>query len=139
MRLCVKQLQSMNITCVKETCLYVSDLERTRKFYADQLGLSVLTFLPNRHVFFRAGNSVLLCFNAAATEKETDLPPHGARGSIHFAFEVEADEYQATLDFIRSKGITILKEQKWKNGFHSFYFNDPDGHLVEVVERGLWG
>ena len=126
----------MKIHSIKETCIYVSDLERTRRFYEGKLGLPVVGTVVGRHIFFRAGASVLLCFIAAATQKESELPPHGASGSIHFAFEVT--DYEASLQELEQAGITILYRQVWKNNLRSAYFHDPDGHLLEIVEPGLW-
>lgn len=128
----------MNILSIKETCIYVKDLERTKDFYLGKLGLPLISLVKNRHVFFRAGNSVLLCFIAEETEKEKELPPHGAAGVIHFALEVSREEYPSALLQIKSSGIDILHEHSWKNNLHSFYFHDPDGHLVEIIEQGLW-
>ena len=128
----------MNIARIKETCIYVTDLQRTKEFYSHRLGLAVLSFVEDRHVFFRAGESVLLCFIAEKTLKEKELPRHGAQGSIHFAFEVEKQEYDAALLKIKSMHIGILHEQTWKTGLRSFYFYDPDGHLLEIIEEGLW-
>lgn len=60
----------MNIKRIKETCLYVTDLDATTAFYAGKLGLPLLSKVPGRHVFFRAGETVLLCFIAGATQQE---------------------------------------------------------------------
>ena len=128
----------MNILSIKETCIYVKDLERTKDFYFSKLGLPLISLVRNRHVFFRAGNSVLLCFIASETEKEKELPPHGAYGVIHFAFEVSKEEYASALTEIKGSGIKILHEHLWNNNIRSFYFHDPDGHLVEIIEQGLW-
>jgi catechol 2,3-dioxygenase-like lactoylglutathione lyase family enzyme len=128
----------MNILSIKETCIYVKDLERTKDFYAGKLGLPLLSLVKNRHVFFRAGNSVLLCFLAQTTLKEMELPPHGAEGKIHFAFEVSKEEYTSALTQIKNSGIEILHEHLWKNAIHSFYFHDPDNNVVEIIEQGLW-
>jgi catechol 2,3-dioxygenase-like lactoylglutathione lyase family enzyme len=128
----------MNIAKIKETCIYVSDLERTKGFYAGQLGLPVISLVAGRHVFFRAGDSVLLCFIAAQTLQEKELPPHGASGSIHFAFEVSLNEYDAALQQLQHAGITILHQHTWKGGLRSCYFHDPDENVVEVIEEGLW-
>lgn len=128
----------MNIRRIKETCIYVTDLERTKAFYSGLLGLPLISLVKDRHVFFRAGESVLLCFVAEQTKKEAELPPHGASGSIHFAFEVSREEYEAALGHIKSKSIPILHQHLWKSGFRSFYFHDPDGNLVEITEAGLW-
>lgn len=128
----------MDILSIKETCIYVEDLELTKGFYSGKLGLPLISFVPNRHVFFRAGASVLLCFLADATRKEKDLPPHGAIGQIHLAFEVSREKYAETLLQTESAGIRILHKHLWKNGLHSFYFHDPDNHLIEIIEQGLW-
>lgn len=128
----------MNIARIKETCLYVTDLDVTKAFYHGLLGLPVISMVPGRHVFFRAGDSVLLCFVAERTLAEKALPPHGARGVLHFAFEVPRNEYAAAMAQVQNAGITVLHEEEWDNGRRSFYFHDPDGHLAEVLEEGLW-
>lgn len=128
----------MNIRRIKETCIYVTDLEKTKAFYLGTLGLPLISLVPERHVFFRAGESVLLCFIAAQTENEKQLPPHGARGSVHFAFEVDTQQYAAALHKIKEAGIAILHQHTWKQQLRSFYFHDPDQNLVEVIEEGLW-
>ena len=128
----------MNICRIKETCLYVKDLEQTKSFYTTILELPVISSVPNRHVFFRAGESVLLCFIAEKTVQETILPPHGANGQIHFAFEVPQSGYNNAREKIAAHSIPILHNHVWPNGKHSFYFHDPDKHLVEIIEEGLW-
>jgi catechol 2,3-dioxygenase-like lactoylglutathione lyase family enzyme len=128
----------MNIARIKETCIYVSDLKITREFYANKLQLPLISFVEGRHVFFKAGDSVLLCFIADKTLQEKELPPHGARGMIHFAFEVPKQDYDDALQKLIDAGIPILHHQVWKQKFRSFYFHDPDQHLLEVIEEGLW-
>lgn len=123
---------------IKETCLYISDLERSRKFYEGKLSLPVIGMVDRRHIFFRAGNSVLLCFIAETALKSTNLPPHGASGKQHIAFQVAADAYETYKEEISSLGIPITHEELWPNGLKSFYFEDPDGHVLEVVPEGLW-
>ena len=128
----------MNIVSIKETCIYVNDLERTQDFYHSKLGLPLISFIKNRHVFFKAGSSVLLCLIAEETQKRNELPSHGAKGSIHFAFEVCKEEYDEALTQIKTAGIPILHQHVWKGGIRSFYFHDPDHHLVEIIEQNLW-
>ena len=128
----------MKISRIKETCIYVADLENTRRFYSEIIGLPLISHVPERHIFFRAGESVLLCFIAEKTLKEVHLPPHGANGSIHFAFEVSAEDYISCLHKMQEAGVEILHQHTWKNARRSFYFHDPDKNLVEVLEEGLW-
>lgn len=128
----------MKFKRIKETCIYIDDVVRTKAFYHGLLQLPVISAVENKFIFFRAGDSVLLCFVATESEKQTELPPHGARGRIHFAFEVERSAYDLTLDAMHKKNIPILHEQVWQHGIRSFYFHDPDENVVEVLEEGLW-
>ncbi|MBX9852938.1 MAG: VOC family protein [Cytophagaceae bacterium] len=123
---------------IKETCLYVQDLERTKDFYHGKLGFDIIGHVKNRHIFFRAGTSVLLCFIPEATKAESSLPSHYATGHIHLAFEVNAGDYAGWKEKISKWNIEIIQEQAWQKGLHSFYFRDPDGHLLEIVPVGIW-
>lgn len=125
-------------TQIKETCLYIEDLDATEAFYHGKLGLPVIHRSAGRHVFFRAGSSVLLCFIAAATRAEATLPPHFATGKQHIAFECEAAAYPAWKARLHAAGIAITHEQHWPSGQQSCYFEDPDGHVLEVVPAGVW-
>tara|TARA_Y100001936_G_C15811460_1_gene526874 strand:+ start:45 stop:434 length:390 start_codon:yes stop_codon:yes gene_type:complete len=129
----------MDFTQIKETCLYVSDLDQSYAFYHDKLGFPVISKVPNRHVFFRLGSSVLLCFLPEVTKVEKELPPHFAYGKQHIAFEVAKLKYEATKKKFLALGIQITHHQKWPGSFESFYFEDPDGHVLEVVPTGMWG
>lgn len=126
------------ITQIKETCLYVSDLGRTRDFYEKKLGLPLISLVEGRHAFFRAGSSVLLCFLPEVTKAEQKLPPHYAYGKQHIAFGTQPEEYQSWKKHMEEKSIPITHRQDWGNGRESFYFEDPDGHVLEIVPEGLW-
>jgi catechol 2,3-dioxygenase-like lactoylglutathione lyase family enzyme len=129
----------MNILHIKETCIYVTDLQQTENFYKGKLGLKVIGRVEGRHIFFSAGNSVLLCFIAEATRDiHMHLPAHGASGQIHFAFEIKKEEYESAKKEILEKNIYIEYEQEWKENTRSFYFRDPDGHLIEIAQEGIW-
>jgi catechol 2,3-dioxygenase-like lactoylglutathione lyase family enzyme len=128
----------MTIKQIKETCLYVTDLHQTFEFYHQKLKFPFISKVEGRHVFFRAGASVLLCFIAEKTRTDKNLPTHDGSGHLHLAFEVSPQEYQAWKKKVSELNIAIEHEQEWKNGLHSFYFRDPDGHLLEIVPEGIW-
>jgi catechol 2,3-dioxygenase-like lactoylglutathione lyase family enzyme len=129
----------MNILKIKETCLYVHDLEKARHFYEDVLGLPVISHLPGKHLFLRAGSSVLLCFNPDDSKTKKSPPAHYAEGRQHFAFEVPKEDYERTKAEIKAKGITIIDEVIWGSGNESFYFHDPAGNILEVLpDAGIW-
>ncbi len=128
----------LTFTRIKETCLYVANLQATRDFYEGKLGLRCISLVPDRHVFFKAGTSMLLCFIAEATKVDENLPPHYGYGNQHFAFECLKEQYESWITKIKAEGITILQHVDWPKGGRSFYFHDPDNNLAEIVEPGIW-
>lgn len=129
----------MNFKKIKETCLYVQDLERCKRFYHDTLGLELISYVVGKHAFFRAGDSVLLCFNPEDSRTKKSPPPHYGGGKQHFAFEVPTADYNDAKTEIQQKGIVIIDEVTWQSGERSFYFNDPEGNILEIIpDRGIW-
>jgi catechol-2,3-dioxygenase len=132
----------MKINKVVETCIYSSDLESMKKFYVGILGLSVIQEEEDKLIFLKAGKSVLLIFDPLQTSINNDkLPTHGAMtppSSIHFAMEIEEQEYQPCKELLARNGIVIEKEIKWNSNTKSLYFRDPSGNLVELITRGGW-
>ncbi len=128
----------MKFTQIKETCLYFEDLEAARHFYHDQLNLPIVSYVAQKHIFFRAGNSMLLCFNPQDSKSKQSPPGHYASGKYHFALEVPREDYvNQKAEFI-SKGLNIIDQVIWKTGQESFYFEDPIGNVVEIVPEGIW-
>ena len=129
----------MKLKGIKETCLYISDISESKKFYSNKLGLAVYNEVEESHIFFKIGNSMLLCFRNSATKKQEKLPPHFGEGHLHFAFETKTKDYDKWKKHLKAVGIEIEHEHQWPNGKRSIYFRDPDQHSVEIVEEGLWG
>lgn len=129
----------MIFTKIKETCIYTRNLDEARRFYAGVLGLPIITEVKDKHIFFRAGASVLLCFNPNDSEHKLSPPPHGAHGKIHFALEVASDSYEDAKKETMAKGILIKDEVTWPSGARSFYFDDPFGNVLEILpDRNIW-
>ena len=128
----------INFTKIKETCLYLDDLEKAKDFYHEKLGFKVINYLENKHIFFRVGVSVLLCFNPEDSKLKSSPPGHFAFGNQHIAFEVPRLDYESTKNYIISSGILITHEATWNNGLKSFYFNDPENNVLEILTDGVW-
>lgn len=110
-----------------------------REFYERLVGLEVLDYKEDRHVFFRCGNNVLLCFNPSDSRQEISPPPHSASGIFHFAFGVNNSDYRLMKADLEMKGVKVIDEVSWKDGLKSFYFHDPDGNVVEFIpDKGVW-
>jgi hypothetical protein len=110
-----------------------------KNFYINTLGLEFVSEEKDRHVFLKAGQSMLLIFNPNKTLAATDtgngdninhLPIHGALAPpsiIHFALEIEKQNYDNAKHMLNEKNIKIEKEVTWEKGTNSMYFRDPGG------------
>lgn len=128
----------MNIKQIKETCIYMQDLDQAHNFYHGLLGLPIISRVEGKHIFFRAGTSVLLCFNPEDSRNKKSPPPHFAKGKYHFAFEVAEADYLVEKQKLISNGVKITDEVEWRNGLKSCYFEDPAGNVLEIVPAGVW-
>ncbi len=134
---------ALKIGRVLETALYVDDLQRAERFYAETLGLSSM-FRDQRLCALDCGPaSVLLLFDRA-TMGETartpfgEIPPHEGRGRIHFALAIDAADLPGWEERLAAQGVAIEGRMDWPRGGKSLYFRDPDANLVELATPGLW-
>jgi uncharacterized protein len=116
--------------------LGVRDLEASRKFYGETLGLKISKASNEGIAFFQAGSVVLALFPREELAKDAMKDPEG-NGFAGFTLahnarsEAEVDEIIADL---KSKGVKIVKEpQKVFWGGYSSYFADPDDYRWEVA------
>lgn len=122
---------------VLETVLYFTDQDRTERFYSDVLGMRLMSKEPGRSLFYRAGQSVFLLFDAEVTSRSGSLPYHGATGSVHTCFVVPPEDYERWKTYLAGCGVPILREVQWERGL-SFYFHDPDGNVLELANCDFW-
>lgn len=126
-----------------ETALYVEDMARSATFFRDVLGLRVM-FESERLIAFDAGRQgVLLVFargksTADMASESGIVPGHDGRGPLHMAFAIAAERYDAWRAHLASAGVTMRGEMRWPRGGRSLYFEDPDGHVLELATPGLW-
>jgi lactoylglutathione lyase len=118
-----------------ETHIRVSDLDRSRRFYEDLLGLQVgwIDEAERRLLYWVGGpgNAML-----GVKEMPADEVPWQ-----HFAFEVELEDMHQAIAFLKSKGIKCHNRIDGGESLQVFgwmpavaiYFNDPDGHLLEFI------
>ena len=113
-----------------------------KDFYIDILGLDLVSEEKDRHVFLKAGKSMLLIFNPNNTLNNINdiFPSHGAFSPpsiIHFAFEIKREDYEKWKALLKEKKISIEKEIKFGKS-KSIYFRDPVGNMVEFITPTAW-
>jgi catechol 2,3-dioxygenase-like lactoylglutathione lyase family enzyme len=126
-----------------ETSLYARDLRRTAAFYRDLFGFKALVDSPRLVAFEIARRSVLLVFQAGATDEDVVepggvIPGHDGSGRLHLALSIGAEDLDAWRKRLKQGGVAIVGEYRWRRGGVSLYLRDPDGALVELATPGLW-
>ncbi len=110
---------------IHHLALRVADVERSRAFYGDLLGLPELRRFEEegrlRSVWLQVGEAVLML--------ESRLRGRGAdHGSGHLlAFPV--DDLPAWTRRLAAAGISVLDRTE-----HTLYLRDPDGHRVGLSD-----
>ncbi|MCX7645464.1 MAG: VOC family protein [Rhodobacteraceae bacterium] len=132
------------IAGVLEAAVYAGDLDAAEDFYGTILGLERIVRAGNRHVFFRAGPTVVLVFNPDETARPAanpalPVPAHGATGPGHICFSVpDGVRLDALAARLERQGVAIEADFRWPNGARSVYVRDPAGNSVEFAEPRLW-
>ncbi len=116
-----------------------SDLEKTRAFYCDLLGMEQLPrpdfSFPG--LWFEAGNTqvhvTLEGEDAGAAGQGEFTGNYPAQGQ-HLAFEI--DDAAEAASHLESLGIEIVDGPYLRpDGPLQFYIYDPDGYLIELFSR----
>lgn len=114
--------------------LGVADLERSRRFYRDGLGLPVYNDLPEV-VFFQLEGAWLAIWAREALAEDSGVTLGTGSPAISIAHNVPS---KAAVDEVLGRaqeaGATIVKpaaDAPW--GGYQGYFTDPDGFLWEVA------
>lgn len=58
---------------------------------------------------------------------------------LHYALAVEKrEDVFAWEAYLEKNNVHIHSTMEWDRGGRSVYFYDPDGHVGEIVSRGIW-
>jgi len=122
---------------ILESSLYVSDVPRAVRFYEQTFGFRVIKEVGDRGCAMHSGErQVLLLFKKGASRAIDS--PHDGDGELHVAFAIPSAELTNWESWLRTRGIEVEEKRNWELGGWSFYFRDPDRHLIELATPGTW-
>jgi catechol 2,3-dioxygenase-like lactoylglutathione lyase family enzyme len=128
--------RSVGVKGIDHVTLVVKDLEKSRHFYINVLGMREIRrpAFSFAGLWFQAGKTQIhLILEFSGSGPAGNLLPEIQRSSRtqHIAFEVEdAEEAEARL---RELGIPVLAGTKKRpDGILQMYVCDPDGHVIEL-------
>ena len=125
---------------LQHTGLVVADIERSRRFYAEALGLEEVPRPPNftfAGAWFRFGRDEIHLLAESDTiggAGQAD-PGIGAAYGLahHLAFEV--DDLDGASARLERAGVPLTGGPMPRgDGFVQVFFRDPDGHLLELFQ-----
>ena len=117
---------------LNHTIVSCRDQQRSAAFLTGILGLPAATRFGH-FLVVEADNGVSLDF----AETDQKIAPQ------HYAFLVGEEEFDAAFGRIREQGLpywadpgkTRRGEVSDRDGGRGLYFDDPDGHLLEIITR----
>ncbi len=110
---------------IYEVAIRVKDLARAEKFYREVLELEVGIRDERRNwLFLRAGGDAGMI---VLQEDKGEWPTQ------HFAFTIDQADIDRAAALLQEKGIVVNGPvvHEWMHAT-SLYFNDPDGHALEL-------
>jgi catechol 2,3-dioxygenase-like lactoylglutathione lyase family enzyme len=110
--------------------LPVTDLDRSRKFYEELLGMKVVEQSP-RMVFLQTGDDYIIL--AKGNEPLRYDSPQST--PVHHAFKVNREDFEPSIDELRKNGVEVFKIGDRNQGIfcgQQAYFLDPDGNKLEI-------
>ena len=125
---------------IQHVGLVVSDLERSRRFYAEALGLEEVPRPANftfDGAWFRFADTELHLLSEAHTTGgagQGDVGAGAARGlTSHIAFEV--DDLEPALARLAKQGVELTGGPMPRgDGVTQVFFLDPDGYVLELFQ-----
>jgi catechol 2,3-dioxygenase-like lactoylglutathione lyase family enzyme len=108
--------------------IYVSDLDRTMKFYTDVFDMEVMYHEKNFIQLTTPG-----CHDIVVFEKSPRKKIVTESGIAHFGFRLrEAADVDKVFAKITSAGGEIVERGEFLPGSPYIFFKDPDGYIIEV-------
>ncbi len=116
---------------MRHIALNVRDVERSKAFYQEVLGMEVVWQPDPRNVYLSSGSD-----NLALHETPDGRAPAAATSSLdHLGFIVsDIDRVQKLEGEFRAREVTIIKPfKRHRDGSASFYCADPDGVVIQML------
>ena len=112
-------------------CIFAHDLEATRRFYSDVLGMDTrFNFLRDGRIF----GFYLDCGGRSHVEvfEKSEARYSEANQINHLCLEVE--DIDATIAHIRSKGVEVTPKKFACDDTYQAWVRDPNGVKIELFE-----
>ena len=131
----------LQVKCIDHATLVVKDLERSRRFYRDIMGMREIArpAFSFAGLWFQAGTTQIhLILEYEGSGPAGNLLPAAKRTSRtqHVAFLVE--DATAAFAHLQAMAVPLIAPPKPRpDGYMQVFVTDPDGHVIELCSPGL--
>jgi catechol 2,3-dioxygenase-like lactoylglutathione lyase family enzyme len=117
---------------IDHVALCVKDLERSRAWYQEVLGLErrYQEAWGEAPTMLGAGNTCIALF-PTTTQEPKPTPDYNTIAMRHLAFRVNRKNFEQAQKELSQRAISFEFEDH--DIAHSIYFSDPDGHRLELT------
>ncbi len=129
----------IQVRCIDHVTLVVKDLEVSRRFYVDLIGMDEVSrpafSFPG--LWFRAGKTLIHLIGEHDESGPGGYPDEVTRTNTrqhHLAFAV--DDASAVADVLKHRDVPLVSDLKTRpDGAAQVFAYDPDGHIVEFCSE----
>ncbi|MFC4353828.1 VOC family protein [Chryseomicrobium palamuruense] len=120
------------IACkINNVFIHVSNLKESVHWYCDLLGIEV----NQDEVVSPVYNIPVTSETGLTLDDHTFDPGFELRPSHHVLFNFYVKDIDEAYEFVKAKGITIVKEIERIGSFAYFNFHDPDGNVLMICNN----
>jgi catechol 2,3-dioxygenase-like lactoylglutathione lyase family enzyme len=131
---------------VVETILYTSSAPELSAWYTSIMGITPFVSSPTFAGFSLPNNTILLLFDRSSTTNDKvslsgTIPKHGTETGLgqHISFACDGEkQFKDWEKWFEEKEVEVLGKVNWERGGKSIYVKDWEGHVIEVMTRGVW-
>ncbi|GAB0136191.1 hypothetical protein EsDP_00004503 [Epichloe bromicola] len=134
---------------IVETILYTSSVPRLTHWYMNMMRITPFLQSPRVAGFHLPNDGILLLFDRRQTTVDRTLsgpnsgviPKHGTERGLgqHIAFAcsgpAELSEWE---EHFKASNVSVIARTNWELGGKSIYVKDWEGHVIEIMTRGVW-
>ena len=106
--------------------LEVADLEQAKEFYAEALGLPLMSESDER-AWIRVGDRARI----GLWTPQVGIAGGQGGAHVHYALHIAEEDYAAAVERLAERGYNTHEEDFEENG-RAAYVTDPDGNVVEL-------
>jgi catechol 2,3-dioxygenase-like lactoylglutathione lyase family enzyme len=115
---------ALKVTGIDHVVLHVKDLERAKRFYIDLLGFEV-AHESSSQSFLHCGSQQVALFTM---RDGSDI--HAGSEMNHMALRLQSGEYEEVKATLEAAGVKVHGRP---GDDRCIYFDDPDGHHLQVL------